>query len=85
MRQKIEGLLKVTGLTFHAVILKPVLFPGSTAGYKAHVVERWIHEVPSIRKVVVYDDTLKNHDAIRAVVAARGRAYVFANSSRVKE
>jgi len=75
MRKKIEALLSLTGLHFNAVMLKPILFSGTTAQFKATAVSEWLQLHPSIRKVVLYDDRLENQEAIRGIVKEKGLIY----------
>jgi hypothetical protein len=75
MRKAIQSLLHLTGLQFDAVLLQPLLFVGTTAQYKAREVARLLKVLPSVRKVVLYDDDDRNHEAVGALVKGVGLTY----------
>lgn len=75
MREKVSQVLSLTGLSFDAVRLQPVFFPGTTAQYKGAVVSRMLDKLPSVKKVVFYDDELDNHRVVGAVVKSLGLKY----------
>ena len=75
MRRAIRRVLKLTGIDFDVVQLKPITVLRSDAHYKAAVVQAWLQKLPSVRSVTFYDDLQDNLDAVGDVVRARGIAY----------
>lgn len=75
MQKAVRGLLRLSGLHFDAIRLQPILFPGTTAQYKGLEVSRWLKDLPSVRRVVLYDDEMNNHIAVAAAARKRGVAF----------
>jgi hypothetical protein len=75
MRKKVLSLLRLTGLRFDAVVLQPIPFSGTTAQYKKSVVDQWLKQLPSVRKVVFYDDEQDNLLSVGKTVERCGVQY----------
>lgn len=75
MRHKIEYILSLTGLEFEKLVLRPVVFPGSVAQFKAAYVAGLLHKHPSIGKVILLDDDVDNHLAMKDIVEGMGKVY----------
>jgi hypothetical protein len=75
MQKKVAQLLRLTGLRFDKVQLQPILFAGTTAQYKGLVVAGWLKQLPSVRKVVFYDDEPDNHVTVGGVARELGLKY----------
>lgn len=75
MREILYRTLALTDIKWDAVKLKPIFFPGSDAAYKASTVKQWLEAMPSIKKVVFYDDQRANLEAVALVVQAKSKKY----------
>jgi hypothetical protein len=76
MRTALEAALNRTDVVWDAIVLKPVIFAGSDAAYKAVVVARWLHQHPETQKIIVRDDRPENLEAIAQIPAVQARRYV---------
>ena len=75
MRAMIEGMMDKADLAFDAVVLQPIFHVGSMASYKASAVEQLLEQLPTVRRVVFYDDLQSNLKAVGRVVEQRGIRY----------
>lgn len=70
MRERIEKMLSAAELHFPIVQLRPVVLQGTMQDYKANFVKGVLKAIPSVEKVVYYDDDAENLTAVSAVASA---------------
>lgn len=71
----IRKMLAAADLNVSEVKLRPLLFSGSDARFKANAVAKWLRDSPGLRHVKFYDDKPENLYAVGKIVEASGREY----------
>lgn len=75
LRKRVMSTLEQTGLPFDIIQLKPLLFPGNAAAYKAAYVRDWLVQFPTVREVTLYEDRLDVLRAVEHSVCLAGRSF----------
>jgi hypothetical protein len=76
MRSTIYRTLALADVRWDAVQLRPIMFPGNDAMYKATVVQEWLMGMPTVEKVVFWDDQDENLELVGRAVRNEGRRYM---------
>jgi hypothetical protein len=76
MVTRVRAMLDEADLAFDGMHFKPLLPVRRADGYKADVVRVWVVRHPTIKKVVLYDDELENHQAVGEVVTRLRREFI---------
>lgn len=75
MQAILAKMLRSAEIQFAHRQLKPVGSFASDAEYKAEMVADWLGQLPSVKKVVFYDDQPANLKAVGALVREMGLKY----------
>lgn len=76
MKDAIYRALAKIDVRWDGIILRPVFYPGSIPQFKAYCVQEWLKKMPSVEKVVFYDDSETNLGLVGQAVTAQGKHYV---------